>query len=178
MSWTKNKKPKQTQKTKNTPPRAHSLQRTSSVPKSLPGMSCHREHSTGTLASCPCGGTQTQRAKSLPCGQQGDTWDGSEPTVPLLPTTRLLLPCHGAGSSKSECSLLTSFQHQLPEDRSQGTTVQRHDPVLTGHSRQLLFLSQHFFSGGMQTALTGRFALSATEWGLLRPPEEGRRQVF
>lgn len=109
-----------------------------------------------------------EMALSPPCHPATAPHQHNHHTAPALPRGR-----------QQQEWVLTGDILSAPGPRgSQGTTVQRHDTVLTGHSRQLLFLSQNFFSGGMQTAVTGRFALSATEWGLLRPPEEGRRQVF
>lgn len=167
MFWTK-KKPKQTQKNKNTLPRAQLLQRTFSVLKSLPGMSCHREqlHTAQALwLPAVVVGTQTHGAKSPTMWASGWhlTWHWAHPPIQsLLHTTSLLLPCL-RGRQQQEWMLTGDILLTRGPRGSEGTTVHRGMTLLTGHCRQLQFLSQNFFSSGIQTALTGRFALSATE---------------
>lgn len=114
--------------------------------------------STGTLAVLfPLEVGQTQRAKSPIIWIAGWhlTWHWAQPpTHSLLHTTTLLLPC-----------LLGWHPFSTSSKRVTGdNTTQRHDTVLAGHCRQLLF-HKMFSRGGIQKALTGRFALSATSEG-------------
>lgn len=170
-------------KTPNTPPRAHSLPKGLLSPKEpswheLPeGTTLH---STGTLDSCRRAEHPDQRDVTYHVGSRAtpDMALNPPPTQWRLHTITLLLPCT-LGRQQGEWMLTADILVSTRSKRVRGdNSTQRYDTVLTWHCRQLLFCSQIFFSDGIQTALTGRFGLSATEWELLRPPEEGRRQVF
>lgn len=104
--------------------------------------------------------------------EQGDTRQGTEPT---LPSSRCPTPPRCSCPGQTAAGMNAPWWHPV-STRSQrvrgDNNTRSHDTVLTWHCRQLLFLSQKIFSGGIQTALTGRFALCATEWRLLRPPED------
>lgn len=167
----------------NTPPRAHLLQRAFSVQKSLPGMSCHREQLCTVQAlwlPAAVVGTQTQRAVTYHVGSRvTPDMALSPPSHPVTAPHHHTTPALPIGQAAVRMSAHWWPPFSTSSKRARGdNNTQRHGTVLTWLCRQRLFLSQKLFSSGIQTALTGRFALSATEWGLLRPPEEGRRRVF
>lgn len=102
--------------------------------------------STGTLAMLfPFVVGQTQRAKSLTMWVAGWhlTWHWAHPpTHALLRNTTLLLPFL-LGTNAHGWHPFSTSSKRATRDNS----TQRHDIVLAGHCRQLLVLSQFFFSG-------------------------------